>query len=551
MNTLNTPVPRTFADPRWLLAIAVLGLVWAIPIWHLSTEWNLNPQYGYGWAVPLLSLYLIYVRRQDQPTPSAPWLENQKIVRRAALGLILLYLPLILFRVANPDWRPLGYIFAFQAIFLTWLGIYMAAGWKVAWHFAFPIAFFVVAVPWPRPIDAPLMDYLMQKNAAIAIEGLLWDGIAAMRKGNLVMLPTGTVGVDEACSGIRSLQGTLMLALFLGELQRLGLWRRIALVGAGIILALITNSVRTFLLARVAGVRGTEHVESWHDSAGLSILVINFVFLWLGALCLARLPNGNWKWFADWWSYMAYQTGTPTRRWTPPKTAWVTLTALVLLFSSGFASWWYERGATHALPALEWNVQQPVDADGFKRERMPDRVVIDLRLDDGWTGKWNGPSGIKLQAWYLRWLPGQNSPQLATMHDPRVCLGGLGLDMQAELATWEFRHHGLVLPVRTLRFKDGNNIVHVYYALIEDKPQTRMTRRLDNSLLSRIEAAWDGIKHRGQRMVEIGVWGDIDESEARKEAEQFLRSHVVIAGSSPPSPYQKTKSQGAGQSGGL
>jgi hypothetical protein len=41
-----------------------LGFLWTILINHLRIEWTLNPQYGYGWAVPFLCLYLIWQRMQ-------------------------------------------------------------------------------------------------------------------------------------------------------------------------------------------------------------------------------------------------------------------------------------------------------------------------------------------------------------------------------------------------------------------------------------------------------------------------------------------------------
>ena len=43
----------------WLLPLAFL---WWRLIDHLRVEWTLNPQYGYGWAVPVLCAYLIWQR---------------------------------------------------------------------------------------------------------------------------------------------------------------------------------------------------------------------------------------------------------------------------------------------------------------------------------------------------------------------------------------------------------------------------------------------------------------------------------------------------------
>ncbi len=304
---------------QWWLAGLGMLMVWAIPIWHFSLEWNLNPQYTYGWVVPVLMIYLLHLRLRDCPRTSRPW-KKHGFRASILLGFLLaLYVPTVLVRVANPEWRPLGYWIALQAVGITLIYFFLSAGWRVAWHFCFPVAFFLVAVPWPRPIDVPLMDFLMQKNASIAIEGLMWEGFAAARRGNLVILPSGTVGVDEACSGIRSLQGTLMLALFLGEMFRLGVLRRITLLAGGAGIALLTNSVRTFWLARVAATSGEKGVDVWHDSAGYSILVINFVLLWLMAFGLKRLPAMPWTSLETWWRYVCAEMGEDSKRWQAPR----------------------------------------------------------------------------------------------------------------------------------------------------------------------------------------------------------------------------------------
>lgn len=513
---------------RWWPAIVGLIVVWGVPVWHLSTDWSLSDQYSYGWIVPLLMLYLVRLRLADAPAPSLGWKEDRQRAAIALGVLIFFYFPLIVIRVANPDWRPLGYIIAGQAIVITWIGLYLAAGWRVAWHFSFPLLFFLVAVPWPRPIDAPVMHYLMEKNAGIAIEGLLWDGIAAMRRGNLVVLPTGTVGVDEACSGIYSLQGTLMLSIFLGEMYRLGATRRLMLLLGGVGVALATNAVRTYWLAAVAATHGLEAVEGWHDSAGYSILAVNFCALWLATVGLTRLPSRKWLMAGDLSERIYRHSGDDTRRWFVPTGRWFASLTAVVIVGFVFSAWWFARGEAHAEAPLSWQLQQPASYPGFSAKRMSDKVAMTLRHDSGWTGSWKGSHGERVQAWYLRWAPGKNSPQLASMHDPRTCLSGLGLEMQAELASWEFRQDALALPVKTFRFRDGTETVHVYYALLDDRPSTKMERRYDNTVFSRLELAWEGIRNRGQRLVEVGVWGNLSEEDARKEVEKFLKSYTSV-----------------------
>src|SRR4029077_217533 len=102
---------------------------------------------------------------------------------------------------------------------------------------AFPILFTLVAVPWITPIEAPIVQELMRVVAAIASEVVALFGIPAQVEGTLIRIPNGIVGVNEACSGVRSLQTSLMIGLLFGELKRLSIFHRTMLVVAAIAIA--------------------------------------------------------------------------------------------------------------------------------------------------------------------------------------------------------------------------------------------------------------------------------------------------------------------------
>ena len=59
-----------------------------------------------------------------------------------------------------------------------------------------------------------------QPVARVAAETAMLLGTPAHVEGNLIRVSNGLVGVNEACSGIRSLQTSLMIGLLFGELRR-------------------------------------------------------------------------------------------------------------------------------------------------------------------------------------------------------------------------------------------------------------------------------------------------------------------------------------------
>ena len=110
----------------------------------------------------------------------------------------------------------------------------------------------------------------MQGSAAVAVEVLNIAGIAAVRHGNLIEVATGLVGVEEACSGMRGLQTSLMVSLVLGELGRLSISRRFVLVLAGAVVAILFNLLRAVVLSGLAATQGLGAVDHWHDAAGFA-----------------------------------------------------------------------------------------------------------------------------------------------------------------------------------------------------------------------------------------------------------------------------------------
>jgi Transmembrane exosortase (Exosortase_EpsH) len=171
--------PQKRATPLVALGLA-LGVLWFICCRHLSQEWRFNEQYSYGWFVPFFAVYLFWLRWHDRPAAESP---ESKVESRSAVVVIaaaaLILLPLRLFEIANPDWRPLGWVHGLAAAGITLAIINVIGGKPWLRHFSFPILFFLVAVPWPSPIEAPIVEGLMRGVAAMAAETVSLFGIPA------------------------------------------------------------------------------------------------------------------------------------------------------------------------------------------------------------------------------------------------------------------------------------------------------------------------------------------------------------------------------------
>ncbi len=306
-SSVGHPPPATLraALRAGLFSVLFLLFLWFVLCRHLSAEWSYNEQYNYGWFVPFFALYLFWLRWEDRPLPQAAVeapssnlqtpirnpkslpamhgvalqagaIRNCWIALAIAILTLLLVLPVRLIEVANPDWRLISWIHAIAAVTLTLLVIWWIGGKPWLRHFAFPVLFFLVSVPWISAIEEPIVQGLMPTVASIATGVLSLFGIPAEVQGNLIHISSGTVGVSEACSGVRSLQTAIMVGLLFGELKRLNLFRRIVLVVAAIAIAFLANCARAFFLVWIAASRGVNDLERWHDIAGYAIVGLVF-----------------------------------------------------------------------------------------------------------------------------------------------------------------------------------------------------------------------------------------------------------------------------------
>ena len=411
MQDLASPHKRIDASPlagrhfraRVVLIVLFLGALWFGLCRELSGEWSVNEQYNFGWFVPFFALYLFWLRWQDRPrteirNPKSEIRKGQTIAALLAIAALLLLLPVRLFEIANPEWRLLAWVHAAAVVALTLLLIWWAGPAGAGWlrHFAFPIVFIFVAVPWPTSIETPVIQGLMRVVARVAAETAMLLGTPAQVEGNLIRVSTGLVGVNEACSGIRSLQTSLMIGLLFGELKRLSVLRRVALVACAVAIALLANLVRAVFLVRIAATENLSDVARWHDIVGYSIVALVFVATIGFAYLLGRTkpvvagvpakpkPREGWS---------PAESRPPQPRTLSglspqfPVSYLATALCWLLLVEIGTASW-YRLHERNLISGTRWSVRWPEQAPNFRKLKIDEEIRAVLRFDDGKGAAW-------------------------------------------------------------------------------------------------------------------------------------------------------------------
>lgn len=497
----------------WLAYMVFAGL-WLNLINQLRVEWSINDQYGYGFAVPILALYL-FIRQWNRAAPSPQTVDSPRL-RARMLAVISVFaallLPLRLVQEANPDWRIVSWGMAAIVIAITLAMISHRAGFARARSVAFSVAFVFTAVPWPSQFEFAVIQNLTRLDISVAAALLHWLGIPALQQGNVLGVGSSCVGFDEACSGIRSLQTTLMVSLFIGELYRFAKVRRCVAIVCTVMLALLFNIARILGLAWLSAQHGNPVMERWHDSLGTSVMMALLAAVW--GLCAGlHPPTPKTE------SFAATPSGSPTERQLWPR-AFVIWLAAWIVFTESATAIWYRCHESTGTPAVAWTVRWPVGRDGFQDRPIPKSIQAILRYNEGAHRLWKDDNGSAWSAFFFRWAPGRSASVLAHSHRPEVCLPAYGRGIETDYGMRVYTVSGINFCFHHYLFRESDHQLHVWYCVRDDdtvnsNTSTWLSAPLNElNLRNRLRAVCIGRRNLGQRELEVILSGTKNAEEA-------------------------------------
>lgn len=421
--------------PLWFLAAGY----WLWMIWACAGEWTNSEDYNYGWFVPPLALYFLWKRLEGAPSSRAEPGRGAagRFLAWTIIALsLLLIMPLEIVRQTPIHWRPNLWIVGLLALANT-----LAIGWLTGGRarlkvFLFPALFMLVGIPWPTFLETAVAYPLMPVVTQWAVGVLHLLGYPATAAGTTITLPNCTVGVEEACSGLRSLQTALMLGVAAGELTRLGAWGRVALLVVAFVMAVAGNQVRVLMLV-MAGIRGgNEAVTGLHDTAGYVVLAILLASIGLAATLGKRWQSA----IAGTGSRGQSSSDAPrdgAARVPSSTVGWVLLVcgAVALLGANG---WYWWRASLAAPPSPP--ILAPVGDAGFVIDNNVPQAILGVLQPDRYSYIRESVDGTPTRAigYHFYWEPRRgNANQL--YHRPDACMPGAGWRLNGEVTRQTLR----------------------------------------------------------------------------------------------------------------
>lgn len=496
---------------------------------RLAGIWETNSQYSHGWLVPFLAAWIFWRRWQTRPAPSTS---------STLACLMMLTLAFFVFAGAwfitesSPDWRPALWVLGLAAL-VSSLALVQAAGGR-AWllHLAFPFIFALVSVPWPYNFESRLTVDLSMAAAEMTTQVLKALGIVADRQGNVIILANELLGVEEACSGIRSLQSSIMAGLFMGELYALSLRWRVALCAVGIFVAYLLNILRMLLLSLFANAGGAASVAQWHDPAGFAILLVTLGVLWIMCRVLLKFPSA--------WRPEAPPSSVGKFGGISRSTSVLAAGIIVaLLLLAGTVEAWYRYRESAMLESPGWTISPAAEGEGVPDEPLADEIHAILGYDTGIQRTWTGDGGHRFHLIYLRWEPSRKAAAATTPHLPELCQAGLGREVAAKSDEFITEVHGIPIRYHIYEIQAGARQIHLLYVPNDDRAGKQLLPRYDiigttveDQRWKRLRFALDGRRNTGQRSLQLALIGEEDASAAQAILTSMLPS--IIQREDPP-----------------
>lgn len=311
LRRLTENIPGPFLGAL-LVAAGFMGFI----AWDQSHWWSHKEDYGFGWLVPAFVLFVVHDRWPRiraaldacgaEGSGRAHGLAGAGLTTLAFASLICgggLFLLGAFYRAGAGSSYPgtlaitlgsIGVLFPLLFINAPAAPSTAPASWKqdgrvkLVALFVFPVLVWLVSAPMVSVVENNVSLFLLNRVTTVVFFTFEVLGLPIEQRGNVLVLPTGEVGVAEACSGIRSLTACLFAGSFLAAVFMEKLWKKIALVVCSMIFAFLTNLLRGIFLTSWAYNHGPEAIEGTvHDAAGYAVLGLTV----LGLLSLLPLFN--------------------------------------------------------------------------------------------------------------------------------------------------------------------------------------------------------------------------------------------------------------------
>ncbi len=397
-----------------LLGIAVLvsGVAFSEGLVQLVDRWTKQEEYGHAFFIPLLSVWLLWMRRDAIV---------QSIGRPSWFGLVVVLASIGMLVIGNLS---AIYILAQVGFVLSLAGILMTFGGLSLLRICLlPLFFLLFAIPLPFFVDAALSWRLQLISSELGVFFIRLLNIPVYLEGNVIDLGEYQLLVAEACSGLRYLYPLLSLGFLTAYFFNAPLWQRSLLFLSTIPITIFMNSARIGMIGVLVNYWGIgmaegflHYFQGWAIFAACGLVLAGEIYL-LNKFTSGRSFFESLR-FPEVKAVKASGSPIPAKKMSPLFSAVASLgIAFVLIFSIS--------NRVESVPDRQRFVSFPKQIGEWKGRTsfLRPRIELFLGVDDYILANYNSPGQQSINL-YIAYYKSQRNG--VSPHSPQACIPGGG-----------------------------------------------------------------------------------------------------------------------------
>ena len=372
------------------------------------------------------------------------------------------------------------------------------------------------------------MQSLTQIVVGWSLHGLHVLSYPVEMAGNTLQLGEIKIGVDEACSGIRSLQALFMVTLFLGSLFGQSAFRRTLAVVLLPVIVIIVNTGRAIFLSTQVIVNGQEAYDKWHDPAGYIAFGVSMVLIYaaiellnIGGSGSAQSQAVDFKQLAGQWS------GT-----RPPWLAagFLLIPATVLLVVEG----WFRVHEMGTGSRPFWELSLPDrDDEAFTYLEIGSRIESALGYSFGYRFTHGLPRGGRLvDVYYYGYTEEDKLSSVSSYgHAPTICMEATGARLVEEYKPVNVDAGSMRIPFKHYLFEmpDTGMPIQIFWTVWEARnmdidPEQLQTLDYKTQWVQLVK----GRRDFRRQVLLLSILGMNDEKTAREEFLRLMQDWIIV-----------------------
>ena len=282
---MNAPaMPSISLSSGWRRALLAVLALWLVTGWQyrdtvlaMTKIWDTRETFTHAWVVPPITFWLMW-RLRGRVLAIPPKVSPGTLAVMVVVCMVWLAGEVVAVSTATQ----------FAVVAMCVLAVPAMLGWPVTRLLAFPLGFIFFCVPVGEFLSPTLMTW----TANFTVAALRASGIPVYQEGLQFVIPSGRWSVIEACSGIRYLIASIMVGTLFAYLNYNSLRRRLIFVGISIIVPLVANWLRAYMIVMLG------HLSGNQLAVGADHLLYGWVFFgivimalyWIGARWAEVLP---------------------------------------------------------------------------------------------------------------------------------------------------------------------------------------------------------------------------------------------------------------------